>query len=71
MALDIGPGDEVIVPDMTFIATANAATMTGARPVLVDVDPRTLNMDPVALQMAITSRTRAVVPVMSAAEPRT
>ena len=63
MALDIGPGDEVIVPDMTFIATANAVTMTGARPVLVDVDPRTLNMDPVALQAAITSRTRAIVPV--------
>lgn len=63
MALEIGPGDEVIVPDVTFIATANAVTMTGARPVLVDVDPQTLNIDPAAIDAAITARTRAVVPV--------
>ena len=61
--LGIGVGDEVIVPDMTFIATANAVTMTGARPVLVDVDSATLNMDPEALLRAITPRTKAVVPV--------
>ncbi len=62
-ALGVGPGDEVIVPDVTFIATANAAKMLGATPVLVDVDERTLNMDPRALDRAITKRTKAVVPV--------
>jgi perosamine synthetase len=61
--LGVGAGDEVIVPDMTFIATANAVTMTGARPVLVDVDPRSLNMDPAAVARAINERTRAIVPV--------
>jgi perosamine synthetase len=61
--MGVGVGDEVLVPDMTFIATANAVTMTGARPVLVDIDPRTLNMDPAAMAKAITSRTKAVVPV--------
>ena len=62
-ALGIGHNDEVIVPDITFIATANAVTMTGARAVLVDVDPRTLALGPEACERAITSRTRAVVPV--------
>jgi len=61
--LGVGHGDEVIVPDVTFIATANAVTMTGARPVLVDVNAATLNMDPHALGRAITPRTKAVVPV--------
>ena len=56
-------GDEVIVPDMTFIATAHAVDLTGAKVVLVDVDPRTLNMDPRGLERAITKRTRAIVPV--------
>jgi perosamine synthetase len=59
----VGAGDEVIVPDMTFIATANAVVMTGARPVLVDVDPLTLNLDADAFRRAITARTKAVVPV--------
>lgn len=59
----VGAGDEVIVPDVTFIATANAVAMTGARPVLVDVDPRSLNIDPAAAERAITGRTRAIVPV--------
>jgi perosamine synthetase len=63
VALGIGPGDEVIVPDVTFIATANAAAMTGASPVLVDVDPKTLNISVSALEAAITPKTRAVVPV--------
>lgn len=63
LALGVKPGDEVIVPDVTFIATANAAVMAGARPVLVDVDPQTLNIDPDAVCKAITSRTRAIVPV--------
>ena len=62
-AFDIGPGDEVIVPDMTFIATANAVRLAGATPVLVDVDPVTLNVDPAAVEAAVTPRTKAIVPV--------
>ncbi len=62
-ALDIGPGDEVITAANTFIATAAAIEHAGGRPVLVDVDPETRNMDPVLLKMAITSRTRAIIPV--------
>lgn len=62
-ALDIRPGDEVIVPDLTFIATANAVTMCGAKTVLVDIDPKTLNIDPNAFAKAITPRTKAVIPV--------
>ena len=61
--LGVGRGDEVLVPDITFIATANAVVLTGAIPVLVDVDPRTLNIDPEAIPRAITSRTKAIVPV--------
>lgn len=61
--LDVGPGDEVLVPDVTFIATANAVKLIGATPVLVDIDAQTLNMDPVAGERAITPRTRAIVPV--------
>jgi perosamine synthetase len=56
-------GDEVVVPDITFIATANAVTMAGATPVFVDIDPDALTMDPDAFASAITPRTRAVVPV--------
>jgi perosamine synthetase len=63
VSLGVGPGDEVIVPDLTFIATANAVTLAGARPVLVDVDPRTLTMDPEAFARAISPRTKAVIPV--------
>ncbi len=59
----IKAGDEVLVPDVTFIATANAVSLAGATPVLVDVDPRTLNMDPEAAERAITSKTKAIVPV--------
>lgn len=62
-ALGIGHGDEVIVPDVTFIATANAVTLAGATPVLVDIEAATLGMDPDALERAITPRTKAVVPV--------
>lgn len=61
--LGVGAGAEVIVPDVTFIATANAVTLTGAKPVLVDIDCRTLNLDPEAAARAITPRTRAIVPV--------
>lgn len=62
-ALGIGHGDEVIVPDMTFISTANAVDMCGAKPILVDVDPKTLNIDPNAFSNAITKKTKAVIPV--------
>jgi perosamine synthetase len=63
LALELGPGDEVIVPAYTFPATANAVELCGARAVLVDVDPETFNVDPAAVAAAITSRTRAVMAV--------
>jgi perosamine synthetase len=59
----IKSGDEVIIPDLTFVATANAVTYTGAKVVPVDIDSRTLCMDPVAVERAITPRTRAIIPV--------
>lgn len=62
-ALGIGPGDEVLVPDLTFVATAHAVLQTGATPVFVDVEPDTWCMDPKAAELAITARTRAVIPV--------
>jgi perosamine synthetase len=62
-SLNVGHGDEVIVPDVTFIATANAVTLTGATPILADVDPETLMLDPLAVERAVTPRTKAVVPV--------
>ncbi|MBF0187031.1 MAG: DegT/DnrJ/EryC1/StrS family aminotransferase [Magnetococcales bacterium] len=63
MAAGIGQGDEVIVPDLTFIATANAVTLTGATPVLVDVEPERFAIHPQAVEQAISNRTRAIVPV--------
>ncbi len=63
VALGIGPGDEVIVPDLTFAATVNAVLNAGATPVIVDVDSRTMAMDPEAVAVAITQRTRAMIPV--------
>jgi perosamine synthetase len=63
VACGVGPGDEVIVPDITFIATANAVKLAGASPVLVDVDPNTLCMDPDLAESAITDRTKAIIPV--------
>ncbi|HIB43641.1 MAG TPA: DegT/DnrJ/EryC1/StrS family aminotransferase [Nitrospina sp.] len=65
----IGPGDEVIVPDITFIATANAVALAGAKPVLVDVDPKTLNISPAGLEQSITSHTKAVIPVHVSGRP--
>jgi dTDP-4-amino-4,6-dideoxygalactose transaminase len=62
-ALDIGPGDEVITPANTFIATALAISNAGAVAVLVEVDAETRNIDPAALRSAITTRTRAIIPV--------
>ena len=63
MALDIGPGDEVITPGFTYIATAETVALLGAKPVYVDIDPRTYNLDPTKLEAAITSRTKAIIPV--------
>jgi perosamine synthetase len=63
VSMGIKPGDEVIVPDLTFVATANAVAYTGATVVFVDIDARTLCMDPGAVERAITARTRALIPV--------
>ncbi|KQZ79829.1 aminotransferase DegT [Rhodanobacter sp. Root561] len=63
MALGIGPGDEVITPGFTYIATAETVALLGAKPVYVDINPRTYNLDATLLEAAITPRTRAIIPV--------
>ncbi len=63
LAAGIGPGDEVICPAHTFIATSEAVSQTGARPVFVDIDPVTYTMDPCLAEKAVTPRTRALIPV--------
>lgn len=63
MALGIGPGDEVITPGFTYIATAETVALLGAKPVYVDVDQLTYNLDPQLLEAAITPRTKAIIPV--------
>lgn len=63
MAFGIGPGDEVITPGFTYIATAETVALLGAKPVYVDVCPRTYNLDPEKLEAAITARTKAIIPV--------
>ncbi len=69
VALGVGPGDEVIVPSMTFCATANVVEHVGARPVLVDVCPDTLTLDPDAARAAVTPRTKVLLPVHYAGHP--
>ncbi|MDX9976357.1 MAG: aminotransferase class I/II-fold pyridoxal phosphate-dependent enzyme, partial [FCB group bacterium] len=63
VAWGIGPGDEVITTPMTFIASSTAILQAGAVPVFVDVDPRTCNLDPTAVEAAIGPRTKAILPV--------
>jgi len=63
IVLGVGPGDEVICPSMSFIATANSIAQTGATPVFADVDSRTFNLDPDAAEAAITPRTKVIMPV--------
>lgn len=69
MALGIGPGDEVITPGFTYIATAETVAVLGAKPVYVDIDPRTYNLDPAKLEAAITPRTKAIIPVSLYGQP--
>ena len=69
LALEIGPGDEVIVPAMTFAATANAVIHAGGTPVFVDCEKDTMNLDPKDIESKITSKTRAIVPVHFAGRP--
>lgn len=69
MTLGVGPGDEVITPGFSYIATAEAAVVLGATIVYVDVDPITYNMDPDRIEAAITSRTKAIIPVSLYGQP--
>ncbi len=66
---DLKPGDEVIMPSFTFVSTANAVALRGATPVFVDIDPRSLNVDPERVEAAITSRTKAIFAVHYAGFP--
>lgn len=63
MGMDVRPGDEVLVPSLTYVATANAVRYVGGEPVFVDVDPKTWCMDPELLEAAITPRTKGIIPV--------
>lgn len=63
LALGIGPGDEVIVPDFTFVSTASTVVHCSATPVLADINPQTLNIDPASIEEKITKKTKAIIPV--------
>ena len=69
LAAGVGPGDEVITVPFTFVASVAAILYTGARPVLVDIDPRTFTMDPTAIEAAISRRTKAILPVHLYGQP--
>jgi dTDP-4-amino-4,6-dideoxygalactose transaminase len=69
LAAGVGPGDEVVTTAMTFCSTVNAIIHAGARPVLADIDPTTQNIDPAAVEAALTDRTRAILPVHFAGRP--
>src|SRR3984893_16571125 len=69
LALGVGPGDDVITVPNSFMATAEAITYCGARPVFVDVDERTYTLDPGALESAVTARTKAIIPVHLFGQP--
>ena len=69
LAAGVGPGDEVITVPFTFIASVAAVTYCGARPILIDIDPRTFTMDPAAIESAITPRTKAILPVHLYGQP--
>ncbi len=69
MALGVGPGDEIITPGFSYIATAEAAVVLGAKVVYVDIDPISYNLDPALLEAAITPRTKAIIPVSLYGQP--
>lgn len=69
MALDVGLGDEVIMPAFSYIATAEATALLGAKPVYIDVDPHTFNIDPNQIETQISSRTKAIIPVSLYGQP--
>ena len=69
LAANVGPGDEVITVPFTFVATVSAVCYTGAKPVFVDIDPRTFNIDANLIEAAITERTKAIVPVHLYGQP--
>jgi dTDP-4-amino-4,6-dideoxygalactose transaminase len=69
LGLGIGPGDEVLVPDFTFPACANAVELTGAAPVLIDIDLATFNLDVASIRSALTPRTKALMPIHMFGQP--
>lgn len=69
MALDVGPGDEVITPSFSYIATAEATALLGAKPIYVDVDPHTFNIDASQIEARISNRTKAIIPVSLYGQP--